>query len=1393
VPTPHSTRTLISCFLLAAFNCEAQIVINEVHYDPSDNTKQEEFIELHNPTAASVNIGGWRLEDGVAFTVPAGTSIPAGGYLVVAGNTAHFQTRYGFLPLGPWAGILSNSGERITLKNAAGLVVDEVDYAAGFPWPTSPRGLGNTMELLHPSLDNELGGSWRASLITPDSPFIARGSSGWRVRETRSEPPASWKQLGFDDTGAEWANCTMPAGFALGAQFTPTVAWGTTLGFGGNTSDKTRAYYFRKKFNVPNPAAVSALTFRIRRDDGAILWLNNDSTPTVMAVDTGGAWNPPGAPYTFNSLAPNATGNTPGLADYATFSIPAAKLVAGENIVAIQLHQSSAGSSDLLIDAELVVPGVTGGTPGAQNTVFATLAPPQIRQVAHTPEQPAANVPVLVTARISDPQGVSSATLSYQLVDPGSYIRKTDAAYSTSWTNLAMNDAGTGGDLLAGDGIFSATLSAGLQTHRRLVRYRISATDGASSVTAPYADDEQPNFAYFVYNGFPSWAGRNQPPSGAATTFPSSLFSTLPAYHLIANETDVVNSQYNNAFDTIRMWGTMVYDGKVYDHILYHNKGSASTYQSGKNKWRFHFNRARNFEARDSWGRKYGQTWDTFTMHACASPWNPVFRGWAGLDEVVSARIFELAGVPVSKMHHTGFRVIRRAVESPTPGSNVADPFAPSGSFDGQYSSDVLGLYLVIEDPDGSFLDERGLEDGSVYHIAGNAGDKTYQGAQHPSDTSDWNAFSAGSQSNTANTAGNEAWWRANMDVAAYASFHAGNRITGNVDLREGWNHYFYRRGGDGRWVPIPWDLDMMYFPETHWSGTIDQKNALFMTGISIEFKNRARELLDLICGDGSATGGQIGQLVDEYRRIIRPAGHAVGWDLLDQYMWNHHPRTTGGHTGAFYLPNPTTDGRIGGNWTRTYSSSDFLGATDFLVKYATDTDPDSFAVGDGDQRGYGYNYLELEATDAAIPNRPTISYSGPVGYPANGLSFTTSAFSDPQGAGTFAAVQWRVGEIAAPGVGAYVAGQPFKYEVEDVYRSPEITSSAPTFVFPVTACEPGRLYRARARFKDNTGRWSRWSPAVEFTAATPDVSVFTSSLVVSELNYNPAPVSPAEFSAGFSSDDFEWVEIKNIGAAPVDLTGVRFTKGIDFDFPAGWTIPQNGYALVVRNLAAFQSRWGTALNGIIAGTTADNFSNGGDEVKLSYGAGTEIFRFLYDDIAPWPVGPDGTGRTLVMRSPAPLALANQTNGNLWRESYSLGGSPGADDVLTFDAWNDAYPAATNPAGDEDFDGLANLIEYALASSPLAVNAGPVSGTAGFTVLGIPGTYLTFTVTRRTNGSDIAADVQFAESLAGPWAASGVLASSVANPDGTVTEVWRSPFSLDAKPVQFARFRVQKP
>ncbi len=1213
--------------LISSGHALSQIVINELLYDPADNTKQIQFIELHNPTATAVNVSGWHLEDGVSYVFPTTTSIPAGGFLCVAQNPAAFQTQFGFAPLGPWIGSLSHSGERVQLKDTTAAVVNEVKYSAGFPWPTSPHGGGKSMELIHPSLDSSLGGSWRASTST--------------------------------------------------------------------------------------------------------------------------------------------------------------------------------------------------GTPGAVNSVFSVLAPPQIRQVNNTPVQPMAGVPVLITANVSDPQGVASVTLSYQLVNPGTYIRKTDPAYSSSWTNLPMNDAGTDGDVLAGDGIFSVTMPAVLQTHRRLVRYRISASDGTTAISVPYADDEQPNFAYFVYNGVPAWQGAVLPggaaPRGTVQSYPGTLLSGLQTWHVIADATDVNNSQYVSTYNSVNFYCTLVYDGKVYDHIQYHNRGIGSTYVSGKNKWNFFFDRARDIRVRDNWGNYYDQAWNSVPLDACASPWCGVHRGMAGVEESFTYRLFELAGMSSLRTNYLHFRVVSAASEV---GAT-------------QYDGDFWGLYMALEPTEGNFLDERGLPDGNLYAIEGSNGDKKNQGATQPTDTSDWTTFNA----NAKLVGQTEAWYRANMDLDALYSFHAVNRFCGNVDVRGGDNYRFYHRPTDNRWVIIPYDLDMMALPAHHWgtsvdgvpfAGVPDQIRAITRyPAIAIEFRNRARELLDLLCSDNTPAGGQIGQLLDEYAQMVNPTGVSPTWANADEARWCNSPKTMGNgtasgqtsHKNNFYRTpfsdsrGSTGQGTFTTAWTRTLPNAvggygNFAGSMSYLLNYTTNTwTTGTWLRSNGNPVGYGYKYLEWESLyggygnvnatpgtntqDLAFPNTPTITYTGLGGFPTNALDFQSSNFSaSATGGTTFSAMQWRIGEIYAPGTHGYSPGDKRRYEVEPVWTSAVLPTFTATTRVPLLSTTPGRTYRARVRHKDANGRWSHWSAPVQFVAGLPDVSVYQQSIVVSELNYNPAPVTPAEFAAGFSSDDFEWVELKNVSAQPVDLTGVRFTKGINFDFPDGFTIPAGGFALVVKNLVAFQSRWGTSLNGIIAGTfPADNFSNSSELVKLSYGAGTEILSFTYADATPWPTAPDGSGRTLNLRNPnthpAPGVATN------WKASYAATGSPGADDLQTFGLWASGYAGIIDPLADSDGDGVMDGVEYALFGNPNQPNAGilPVATRQTISVAGVPGDYATITFTKRTDTSDLLYQPQYSTDLTN-WAATCVLVNSTTNADGTVTETWRAPTAMDGGTKQFLRLRV---
>ena len=99
-----------------------------------------------------------------------------------------------------------------------------------------------------------------------------------------------------------------------------------------------------------------------------------------------------------------------------------------------------------------------------------------------------------------------------------------------------MNDTGSDGDAVAGDGIYSVVLPASVQQHRRLVRYRIIATDTSGNpVQVPYADDPQPNFAYFVYDGVPGWSGADEPGVSEVVEYDAEVMRVLPTYRLATN------------------------------------------------------------------------------------------------------------------------------------------------------------------------------------------------------------------------------------------------------------------------------------------------------------------------------------------------------------------------------------------------------------------------------------------------------------------------------------------------------------------------------------------------------------------------------------------------------------------------------------------------------------------------------------------------------------------------------------------------------------------------------------------------------------------------------------------------------------------------------------------
>jgi hypothetical protein len=161
-----------------------------------------------------------------------------------------------------------------------------------------------------------------------------------------------------------------------------------------------------------------------------------------------------------------------------------------------------------------------------------------------------------------------------------------------------------------------------------------------------------------------------------------------------------------------------------------------------------------------------------------------------------------------------------------------------------------------------------------------------------------------------------------------------------------------------------------------------------------------------------------------------------------------------------------------------------------------------------------------------------------------------------------------------------------------------------------------------------------------------------------------------------------------NTGATAIDLSGVRFTVGLEYTFPAGTTLDAGARILVVRNQTVFTSVHGGGLNVSGEFQNLTNLDNGGEHLTLLAANGSVIADFTYDDDAPWPNDTDGNGFSLTLINPA--AHPDYSQPANWRASSLPGGTPGTGDATTF---------AGDPAADVDGDGLSARLEYALGTS----------------------------------------------------------------------------------------------
>jgi hypothetical protein len=186
-------------------------------------------------------------------------------------------------------------------------------------------------------------------------------------------------------------------------------------------------------------------------------------------------------------------------------------------------------------------------------------------------------------------------------------------------------------------------------------------------------------------------------------------------------------------------------------------------------------------------------------------------------------------------------------------------------------------------------------------------------------------------------------------------------------------------------------------------------------------------------------------------------------------------------------------------------------------------------------------------------------------------------------------------------------------------------------------------------------GTWSALSEAGFYVNLAP-------SIRITELMYHPSPATADEIARGYTgndANDFEYVEIKNIGTTTLPLAGLRFDNGITFTFP-NFSLAPNQYVLVVANQTAFHIRYPGVSTSLIAGQYSGHLDSAGEEIELDAPSGGIVQDFTYTD--NWYGQTDGDGFSLTVRDPLQAAsLWDSADG--WRASSAPNGSPGGGET----------------------------------------------------------------------------------------------------------------------------------
>ncbi len=525
--------TILAAILLTPLF--GQVRINEIMAsntrsvpDITDFEDYPDWIELHNTGASAVSLNGYYLSDSLnapfKWSFPAGTSIPAGGYLTIIAD-GHDTAPGQSFPRGYWPWKNFRTEKYHTSFN---LSADGEDVVL-------TRTLGQTT-----------------------SNLIASGAT-WKYLDDGSSQSTQWRARTYNDS--TWSDGPAPLGYSNGVT--------TTISFGPDEDNKYPTSYFRHTFNVTDPSIYTGLTIGLLVDDAAAVYLNGEelfrqNLPDGILTST-----------TF------ALGSTPSETAYTAYNLPPSALIAGDNVIAAEVHQHRPGSSDLSFDLTLeassytsvnLIDSVTYGTAVTDISYGRNETTPTIWQHFSEPTPGTANL--------------TSVVADIRLTSPATEISPAAGFYSDPETIT----------LSASSGPIHYTLDGSNPTTRSPV------------YSAPIEISDTTIVRARVFE-----SGKVPGPIATQSYFYGETFNGLPIVSVVADPETLFGDEigiYENDHEPVTSGMNEVYKGKdAPGHIEFFPVDSSEGFAvngglriGGENNWGSHDQKALNFSLKGKYG-----------------------------------------------------------------------------------------------------------------------------------------------------------------------------------------------------------------------------------------------------------------------------------------------------------------------------------------------------------------------------------------------------------------------------------------------------------------------------------------------------------------------------------------------------------------------------------------------------------------------------------------------------------------------------------------------------------------------------------------------------------------------------------------------------------------------